>query len=417
MRSICDFHIHSKYSRGCSGQLSLENIAIWCAKKGIDVVSVSDFTYPDWIREIREKLVEDGPGIFKLKNNNSKTRFILSTEISQIYKKNDKCRRIHNLIFSPSIDAVDKIIKELESRECNLKSDGRPIIGVDSEDLVEIIKTVDGGCELIPAHAWTPWFSVFGSKSGFDTLEECFGKMTKHIFAVETGLSSDPLMNWRLSALDDITLISNSDAHSLPNLGREANVFEVDKPDYFEYMRIMKEQDKKKFLYTIEFYPEEGKYHADGCRNCKFHCLPEESKKHGGRCPKCKKPITIGVLSRVDELADRKVKSKPKDKIPYKSIIPLDVLISEVRSVGPKSKKVQTEYEEVIAKGGNEFAVLLDRTYDELNNIADQPIIEAIRRMREGNLSIRPGYDGEFGKVKVFEDENDIPVKKQKSLI
>ncbi len=307
METIIDLHIHSKYSRACSKLLEPANLALWADKKGINVLGTGDFTHPSWLKELKENLTEDQSGLFKLKNGNAKARFMLTTEISCIYKRGGKTRRVHNCIFAPSFAAVDLIIAELTKRNCNLKSDGRPIVGLDSEELLKIVLEASPNCMLVPAHAWTPWFAIFGSMSGFDSLEECFGENKKHIYAIETGLSSDPLMNWRLSKLDDVLLVSNSDAHSLGNLGREANVFDIapEKLSYAEIIRILREKDRKKFLYTIEFYPEEGMYHFDGHRVCKKRMHPEETAKNNGLCPVCKKPVTVGVYSRVAKLADR----------------------------------------------------------------------------------------------------------------
>ena len=317
MRLITDWHIHSKYSRACSKDLELPSIARWCERKGIQVAATGDWTHPKWFEHLKEHLVEnDGePGIYRLKTGNPPssplenggkfTRFMLVTEISQIYKKGDAVRRIHNLVFSPSLETCEKVNAKLTRCEFNLKSDGRPILGIDSTDLYKLLKEIDDRIIVVPAHAWTPWYSVFGSKSGFDALEECYGEMTKYIYAIETGLSSDPAMNWQLSSLDRVVMISNSDAHSCRNLGREANVFDLEHPSYDEFVRVLREQDKTKFLYTIEFFPEEGKYHFDGCAADEFFCHPKESKKLGDRCPKCKKPLTLGVLHRVAEPAGR----------------------------------------------------------------------------------------------------------------
>src|SRR3989344_3205077 len=328
MRLIVDWHIHSKYSRSCSPALTLPNIAAMCERKGIDVVATGDWTHPAWFAHIKECLVESEgeSGLYRIRpstlqeiqsrpekdrraigsgHKTSRTRFMLVTEVSQIYKKGEKSRRIHNLIFSPSIETCEKVNAKLTADGFNLKSDGRPILGIDSERLYELLKEFDERIIVVPAHAWTPWYSVFGSKSGFDSLEECFGKMTPYIYAIETGLSSDPLMNWQVSSLDKVALISNSDAHSLDKLGREANVFDMDTPSYEEFVRILRERDAKKFLYTIEFFPEEGKYHLDGCANCQFSCLPAESKKNDERCAKCKRKLTLGVVYRVEKLADR----------------------------------------------------------------------------------------------------------------
>jgi len=319
--------------------------------------------------------------------------------------------------MAPSIEVVRKINAELDRREFNLKSDGRPILGIDSEELYKIVKDIDERVIMIPAHAWTPWYAIFGSKSGFDSIEECFGEMSQYIYAVETGLSSDPSMNWHLSGLDKVVLVSSSDAHSLPKLGREANVFDIEEPSYDEFVRIMKEQDKEKFLYTIEFYPEEGMYHADGCRNCEFSCEPEQTRKLDGKCPTCKKSMTIGVLNRVIEIADRKSDSLPTDRIPYKSIVPLDVIMAEVNEVKTlSSKKVQEMYQKATDELGTEFDILLDTPIAEIKKF-DERLAEAIERMRTGNIHIKPGYDGVYGEVSIWSDKERPKGPAQKVLL
>lgn len=409
MRIITDWHLHSKYSRACSKDLTLENNALWCEKKGVNVLGTADFTHPAWFREIKEKLVEAEPGMYKLRTGKyDKMRFMMTTEVSQIYKKNDKTRRIHNIIMAPSIETVEAINYWLKSNGFNIKSDGRPILGIDSEELYKRLKDIDERIIMIPAHAWTPWYAIFGSMSGFDSIQECFGEMSQYIYAIETGLSSDPLMNRSLSALDDVMLISNSDAHSPRNLGREANVFELERDNvtYDEFVRILKEKDTSKFAYTIEFYPEEGKYHADGHADCGFWCSPKNTKKYKNTCPKCKKKLTIGVLNRVSKLSDRELTKMPKKHVPFKSIVPLQEIIAE--SFGLKStsgKKVQKTYEEMIEKIGNEFEILLDVSVGDIEHGSTATIAEAIRKMREGEIYIRPGYDGVFGKVSIFGKE------------
>lgn len=401
MRLITDFHLHSKWSRSCSKELTLPNIAKACERKGIGFVGTSDAFHPAWRRDIGELLEEAGDGAFKLKDGSSDTHFLLSTEISCIYKRHDKVRRVHHVILFPSLAALDRLTRTLDERKCNLKSDGRPIVGIDSEELLKMTLEADPACLLIPAHAWTPWFSVFGSKSGFDSLEECFGDLTKHVYAIETGLSSDPAMNWRLSQLDRVLLVSNSDAHSLDNLGREANVFEMPSPSYGELRRILAEHDTSKFLETIEFFPEEGKYHADGHRDCKFWCEPEECKKLKGLCPKCGKPLTIGVMHRVADLADRPPRPpKPLGASAYRSIVPLAELVGDALGVGKQSQKVKKAVGALLEDGRNEFQVLLDLPKSELDRIAPPDIASSILNMREGNVEIRPGYDGEYGVVK-----------------
>jgi len=417
MRIVADLHIHSKYSRAVSQEMTLENIALWAGKKGIQVMATGDFTHPQWFNEIKTKLKKSEDGLYKIPARlrydevvagGQNTRFMLTTEISSIYSKNGKTRRIHNLIFAPSIEAVEKINTKL-GWIGNLKSDGRPILGLDSKELLKIVLDADEKCVLVPAHAWTPWFSIFGSMSGFDSIEECFEEMAPHIFAIETGLSSDPAMNWRLSALDKISLISNSDSHSLQKLGREANVFDCEL-SYDGVIDAIRSKDPKKFLYTIEFFPEEGKYHYDGHRDCGISFSPSETKKHGDKCPVCGKNLTVGVLNRVNELADRKDGEKPANVIPYKNLISLDEIIGEAFGVGPKSKKVMAAYEKLISALGSELKILEESSYDEIAGASDQKIAEAVKKAREGKINIKPGYDGEYGKISIFgENKKENP--------
>lgn len=408
MRRITDWHVHSRFSRACSKNLTLENNALWCEKKGVNVLGTADFTHPEWFAEIEARLIEDEPGLYKLRDGQfSSMRYMLTTEVSQIYKKNDKTRRIHNLILSPSLESVRKLNQWLADHGFNLKADGRPILGLDSEELYKRLKDIDERFVLIPAHAWTPWFSVFGSKSGFDSLEECFGDMTKHIFAIETGLSSDALMNRSCSMLDQVAVISNSDAHSPEKFGREANVFDLPNEEFsFEgFMDVLRARDQKKFLYTIEFYPEEGKYHVDGHAGCGIALDPSETKKVGGICPKCHRPLTIGVMSRVDDLHDRDTKHIPENHVPQKSIVPLPEILAEVYGVSsPTSKKVLATYDKMITHFGNEFHILLDVPVNDVKSAFGDEIAEAVRRVRVGEMSIIPGYDGVYGKVKIFKE-------------
>ncbi|MBT3816794.1 MAG: DNA helicase UvrD [Candidatus Magasanikbacteria bacterium] len=406
MKKILDLHIHSKYSRACSKYLELPTIAKACEERGIDIVSTGDFTHPEWFAHIKEHLEEDTKGIYKLKSGESKTRFVLGTEVASIKKHKEKTRRVHLCLFAPSIEVVEKFNTRLNKMGFNLRSDGRPILGLPSKNILEIMLDVDSNMVMIPAHAWTPWFGIFGSKGGYDSLEEAFDELAPHIFAIETGLSSDPAMNWKLSALDNITLISNSDAHSPQKLGREANVFAFESEEeitYDEIMRILREGDKKKFLYTIEFYPEEGKYHADGHRDCNFYCNPKETKKLKGRCPKCKKPLIIGVENRVYELADKKDTSKDHaHKISYKSIVPLPEILASVFDCGVNTKKVGNMYQIMIENIGNEFYILIEASLETIEKHTTKQISKAIDRMRKGDIYVRPGYDGEFGIVKIF---------------
>ncbi len=411
IEQIIDLHIHSKYSRACSRDLELPNIAVACEKKGIDICATGDFTHPGWYEHIKNILTEDKPGIFKLKDNSSKTRFILSTEISCIYKHKDATRRLHLVILAPNIESVGKLNGILEKKGANLRSDGRPILGLSGKAVLQIILDIDKRFMLIPAHAWTPWFSIFGSKSGYNKLDDCFEELTPYVRALETGLSSDPIMNHMWSALDNFTLVSNSDAHSLGKLGREANVFEFNNEKeitYDEICRVIKEGDKKKFKYTIEFFPEEGKYHFDGHADCCISFDPEKTKKENFSCPKCGKKLTIGVLSRVIELADRKESEIPKNKfIPHRYIVPLSELISFVLGVGEKSKKVNSEYEKLIKIFENEFNILLKTPVDELeSHVSDKNIALAISNMRQGIIKVSPGYDGVFGTFDLLLNES-----------
>lgn len=421
MRQILDLHIHSKYSRACSKELELPKITKACEIKGIDICSTGDFTHPAWFSHMKENLKEDTDGIYKLKDGSSKTKFIIGTEIASIKKHKDKTRRLHLCIFAPNLEVAEKFNKVLENRDFNLKSDGRPILGMTAKNLLELMLETDERMVMIPAHAWTPWFGIFGSKGGYDTLEECFEDLTPHIFAIETGLSSDPLMNWRLSLIDNLSLVSNSDAHSLPKLGREANVLDFKDKNlvsYNEIMRIIREKNKKEFLYTIEFYPEEGRYHLDGHRSCDFVCEPEESKKLGNICPKCKKKLVIGVMNRVVELSDRTLtEAKKIDKVPYKSLVPLDVILSDTLEVGPSSKKVKNTYDDLIAKLGNEFFILLEASIKDIEKVSDKNIAQAIKKAREGDIYIKPGYDGEFGVVKIFKENENRGYAKQSKII
>jgi uncharacterized protein (TIGR00375 family) len=424
MRYIADLHIHSKYSRACSKDLDLEGNTRWARIKGIDIVGTGDFTHPIWLKELKDKLEEKVPGLYCLKKQYqvSKTKasdkdvfFMLTTELSCIYSQGGKTRRIHLCVWVPDFKTVDAIVTELENRKVNLRSDGRPIMGLSAIELTKIVMQANSQSIVVPAHMWTPWFSVFGSKSGFDSLEECFGETTKYIFAGETGLSSDPAMNYKISALDDLVLVSNSDAHSPANLGREANVFEINEKDlsFFEIRKILQQKDSKRFLYTIEFFPEEGKYHADGHEICGVRLEPNETKKLKGICPKCKKPLTIGVLSRVEELADRKIAKNPHG-INSKYIIPLPEVIAEAYGIGKNSKKVQSFYFDMINKLGSEFDILLDVPIEKISQLIGPEIAKGISLMRDQKVSVTPGYDGVYGVIKVFGDSP--PFKKQKSL-
>lgn len=414
MKIVADLQIHSKYSRACSQDLNPKNIGFWADKKGIAVIGTGDFTHPKWMAELKENLEEAKPGLYRLKDKSAQAYFMLTAEVSSIYKQGDKVRRVHNLIWAPNFAAADRIIGGLEKVGANLKADGRPIMGVHCDTLVKIVKIADSAAEVIPAHAWTPHFGLFGSLSGFNTVEEAFLDQAKYIRAIETGLSSDPKMNWQISGLDKYSLISNSDAHSLRKIGREANVFEIaeDKLSYAEIIRVLYGKNPEEFLYTIEFFPEEGKYHLDGHRDCKFSCLPQQTKKLKGLCPVCGKKLLVGVLARVGDLADRGYGFIPPRAVPYKSVIPLEEIIAEVYSVGVQSKKVLATYEAMVVKHP-EFEILLDLPKGEIEKLGNLEIAEAVMRVREGRVNVAGGYDGAFGKIHIFDDNERGKVLKK----
>jgi uncharacterized protein (TIGR00375 family) len=390
--------------------MELDNLATWGRKKGITLLGTGDFTHPTYFAEMRSKLEVFDEGIYVLKRGERETKFILTGEVSNIFSQGGKVRKVHTLIFVPNLSAVEGINDKLRGLG-KLGSDGRPIFGFPAKDLVKIVLDVSSECLVVPAHAWTPWFSVFGANSGFDSLEECYEEEVKHIYAIETGLSSDPEMNWRLSMLDTITLISNSDAHSPSRLGREANVFDCGLT-YREIAQAIRDKDPRRFLFTVEFFPEEGKYHFDGHRNCGVIFSPPQTKANNYLCPVCKKRLTIGVMHRVEEMADRKEGFVPGNSIPSIHMVPLDEIVAESIGVGVGTKAVETEYERLIQAGGSEFAVLLDLPPEELNRFTSPRTLEGIIRMRQGKLHIVPGHDGVYGKVNIFsstgEDEGKI---------
>ena len=409
MLKILDFHIHSKYSRATSKHFDLEEMYKWSKIKGVDIISAADFTHPAWFKILEQNLIEyqPGAGLYYLKNRSQDVLFIISTEISCIYSQGGKTRRVHVCLLAPSLEIAKKINESLAARGAKLASDGRPILGLSAKSILEICLEIDERIMVIPAHAWTPWFAVFGSKSGFDSLEECFEDLTPYVHAIETGLSSDPLMNWQWSKLDQITLVSNSDAHSGPHIGREANVFDLQDVTYDEIREIINTKDKKRFLYTIEFYPEEGMYHYDGHRDCQFSCSPQDSiKKYKNICLKCKKPLTLGVLNQVEKLADRAEQKIDTDcRIPYKNIIPLPEIIADYFGVNRSSKKVEQLYFDIIRQAGSEFKVSLDLSVEELKKIMPADLAAGIINMRSGKIKLSPGYDGQYGSVQIFADK------------
>jgi len=417
MKFVADFHLHSKYSRATSSEMVLPKMAEAAQIKGVKVLGTGDFTHPQWFSHLKESLEPAEPGLFKLKDETAfggETRFILTSEISCIYTKKGKVRKIHLLIFAPDFATVEKINVRL-SFVGNLRSDGRPILGLDAKELAKIILGIQADCLVVPAHIWTPWFSLFGSKSGFDTIEECFEDYSGYIYAGETGLSSDPAMNWRLSLLDKIALISNSDAHSPAKIGREANVFNVPL-GYSGIVEAVKKRDPAKFLYTIEFFPEEGKYHYDGHRLCQVRLSPSETKRCGGLCPVCGRPLTIGVMSRVEELADRPADFQPEGALPFKKLVPLDEIIAAALGVGVGTKEVKKEYDRLVKNLGTEFNVLLEAPLPQIESFTLPEIAEAIWRVREGKVEVSPGYDGVYGEIKIFSKEEKEKGLSQKTL-
>ncbi|HPW05892.1 MAG TPA: endonuclease Q family protein [bacterium] len=410
MRRILDLHLHSRYSRACSPRLTLVNIAQTAQTKGVDIIATGDFTHPAWFEAISKELEEIGnTGLYHLKDGSSKTLFLLSTEVSLVYKDGGKVRRLHLVVHAPNLEAV-KELKEKLGASYNIRSDGRPILGISAPDFVKLCLHIHPQFLVYPAHIWTPWYAVFGSKSGFDSLEECFHEQTEFIYAYETGLSSDPEMNWRLSALDKLTCLSNSDAHSLENIGREANVMELTSASYENIYQIIKGKkrlvagDVEGMIETIEFYPEEGMYHLDGHRDCHFSCNPEESRRLHNLCPHCGRPLIIGVSSRVAELADRPLGFKPDKAVPFRRLVELDKIIAESLQVkNRKSIKVNIVYQELIKKFYSELSILMDLDLTILKS--DYPVVAAgIERVRQGQLTIIPGFDGQYGLIQVFPD-------------
>ncbi|MFF3867897.1 UvrD-helicase domain-containing protein [Micromonospora sp. NPDC001898] len=414
---VADLHIHSKYSRACSRNLTLPNLGWWARRKGIGVLGTGDFTHPAWYDHLRETLHPAEPGLYRLSPEAERdiarrlpprladaaeadpVRFMLSVEISTIYKRDDRTRKVHHLIYLPDLDAVQRFNTTL-GRIGNIASDGRPILGLDSRDLLEITLEASPDGYLVPAHIWTPWFSALGSKSGFDAIADCYADLAEHVFAVETGLSSDPEMNWRVGSLDRYRLVSNSDAHSLPALGREATVFASGR-DYFAIREALRTGDG--LAGTIEFFPEEGKYHADGHRVCEVSWSPEQTRAAGGRCPECGRPLTIGVLSRVEELADRPEGHRPDHARDVTHLVPLAEILGELNAVGPKSKKVEGKLNELVAALGPELEILTRAPLDEIGRVGGELLAEGIGRLRRGDVRRVPGYDGDYGVITLFD--------------
>ena len=417
MTYYADLHVHSKYSRATSRNSDLEHMALWGRKKGIAIVGTGDFTHPAWRAELKEKLVPAEPGLFRLRPDleraveerlppacrsaRAAVRFMLSVEISTIYKKFDKVRKIHHLIYTPDFDAADRVIDSL-SRIGNLHSDGRPILGLDSRHLLEIALESGPDSYLVPAHIWTPWFAALGSKSGFDAIDDCYGDLAPHIFAVETGLSSDPPMNWRVSQLDRFRLVSNSDAHSPEKLGREVCVFDTEL-DYFALRRAL--ETGEGYGGTLEFFPEEGKYHLDGHRNCDIRLSPGETRRHDGLCPVCGKPLTVGVMHRVEDLADRGEEAAPPATAgAMQSLVPLPEILSEIHQVGAKSKRVAQHYESLLGRLGPELPLLNALPLEDIAPASSSLVAEAVSRLRRQEVIRQAGYDGVYGTIRLFQD-------------
>ncbi|OHB83001.1 MAG: AAA family ATPase, partial [Planctomycetes bacterium RBG_16_64_12] len=422
MTFYADLHVHSKHSRATSRDGDLEHMAFWARKKGVSVLGTGDFTHPEWFGELQEKLVPAEPGLYRLRADLEKqvdqwldgpghqpkvgpgpVRFVLQVEISTIYKRDDRTRKVHHLIYVPDLEKA-RALRESLARIGNVASDGRPILGLDSRHLLEITLQSGEGSYLVPAHIWTPWFAVLGSKSGFDTIELCYGDLSGEIFALETGLSSDPPMNWRLSSLDRYSLVSNSDAHSPPKIGREACVFHTEM-DYFAMRRALKTGES--YGGTVEFFPEEGKYHFDGHRKCGVSLSPEETRRYEGLCPECGKPLTLGVMHRVEELADRDdvPEVRPPLAAPYRSLIPLVEVLAEVQGVGPQSKAVWQKYEDLVRRLGSELFILEHASLEDVRRAASPLVAEAVSRMRAGRVLCEAGFDGQYGTIRLFTKE------------
>ena len=459
MEFVADLHLHSKYSRAVSQNMTLPIMAAYAAQKGLDILTVADWTHPLWFKEITTQLEEAGEGVYALKsetasnaanansNDRNKTLFILSTEISSIYKQGDKLRRIHNLVFVPNLETAEKVTRELLRRGCNLSADGRPIIGLTSKNLLEMILSIDEKAFLIPCHIWTPHFGMYGSASGFDSIEESFGDLAKYIYGIETGLSSDPDMNWQVGELRNRSILSFSDAHSPAKMGREATVFKVkgqkskvesisqnSKVSYDDIRRaIMRDAEGNlEISYTVEFYPEEGKYHYSGHRNCKFVAGPEDIQKNGNICPVCRKKLTEGVFFRVQQLSDkmllRRAETKKNqqglqwftDKLhiqpPYVKLVPLLEIVAEALSSTVASQKSRNLYAELCSKVGNEMEILLKTPIEDIAKIAGQRVADSVLKVREGDIVIHPGYDGEYGVVRIWETPDGVSFRGSKSM-
>ena len=413
-----DLHIHSRFSRACSKNCDAGALAWWAVRKGVTVVGTGDFTHPAWAAELAESLEPAEPGLFRLRPGlqselrratpascEPRVRFLLSAEISTIYKRDGVTRKVHHLIYAPTFEAAGAITAAL-AKIGNLASDGRPILGLDSRHLLEITLNAGPGCYLVPAHIWTPWFAVLGSKSGFDVITDCYLDLADHIFAVETGLSSDPPMNWMCSALDRYRLVSNSDAHSPPMIGREATTFSTGL-DYFAMAEALRTGSG--LAGTINFHPEGGRYHLDGHRKCGIRFEPTQTNAHSGICPGCGKPLTIGVLHRVSELADRPPGQQPPGTAGFLNLVSLPEIIGEISGSGPKSKKVIAEVDRLVATFGPELHILCETGLADLSRTGGSLLGEAVARLRRGEVITEAGYDGEYGVIRLMRPEELTP--------
>lgn len=418
MRIVADFHIHSRYSRACSQEMEVTTLARWAGIKGVNLLGTGDFTHTLYFAELKVKLEVTDGGLLRLKGDPSSPYFILTVEVNNIFYQAGRLRKIHTLIMAPSLEVAEKINLKLRSRG-NLSADGRPTFTFPVKELVKLVLDASADCLLIPAHAWTPWFSLFGSNSGFDSLEECFQEESQNIHAIETGLSSDPAMNWRLSSLDRVTLVSNSDAHSPRKIAREANVLEC-APSYREILAALKSRDPKRFLFTIEFFPQEGKYHYDGHRKCGIRWSPKETREQAAICPVCAKKVTVGVMHRVEDLADREAGYVPARAIPAKHVVPLEEILADALGVHPGTKAVEREYERLTGLFGPELSILLDVEEEELRRHCPSAVSERILKVRREEVEVEPGYDGVYGKIRLTSPRPEPPIeapRKQLNLL
>ncbi len=409
MAYIADLHLHSRFAYACSKQLDIPSLALWAKIKGIELLSTADCLHPVWRQELKKNLYEQGDGLYSY----DRIKFITCAEVSCIYSEDGRQRRIHILVYLPSLHSADLLAIALEKQGANLKSDGRPILGMSVKKFCQIVWETEPKAMIIPAHIWTPWFGMYGSKSGYDFFKQCFGEYSDKIFAIETGMSSDPAMNWRVSELDTKTILSFSDAHSLPNIGRELTIFGGN----LSYDELVADVKNQNIVATIEFYPEEGMYHFSGHRKCEVSFGPEELSKNGPNCPVCKKPLTIGVMQRIEELATRSeedlkliqengvIKSQAFPQRPgYQKLVELDKIIADAFGVGRKSKKVQQEFEKLTSQLGNELFILTKASEQHIKTYSNERIAQGIIKMRSGQVQINPGFDGQYGEIQIWEE-------------